>query len=30
VFTNGVENDDTLAPQSHGVGPYSEGWLIWR
>src|SRR5215471_2001068 len=27
VFTKRVENDNTLGPQSHGVGPYSEGWL---
>src|SRR5262249_6663283 len=27
VFTNRVENDNTLGPQSHGVGPCSEGWL---
>src|SRR5262249_12423737 len=27
VFTNRVENDHTLGPQSHGVGPWSEGWL---
>jgi hypothetical protein len=30
VFTNRVENDNTLAPPSHGVGPCSEGWLIGR
>ena len=27
LFTNRVENDNTLAPQSHDVGPCSEGWL---
>ena len=27
VLTNGVETDNTLGPQSHGVGPCSEGWL---
>jgi hypothetical protein len=27
VFTNRVENDNALGPQSHGVGPCSEGWL---
>src|SRR5262252_6128583 len=27
VCTNCVENDNTLGPQSHGVGPCSEGWL---
>src|SRR6266404_7934489 len=27
VFTNRVENDSTLGPQSHDVGPCSEGWL---
>src|SRR5262249_21914636 len=27
VCTNRVENDNTLGPQSHGVGPCSEGWL---
>ena len=26
-FTNRVESDNTLGPQSHGVGPCSEGWL---
>jgi hypothetical protein len=25
-----VENDNALGPQSHGVGPCSEGWLISR
>src|SRR5215468_5997764 len=30
VFTNRVENDNTLGPQSHGVGPCSEGWLTSR
>jgi hypothetical protein len=31
VFTNRVENDNALAPQSHGVGPCSEGWLkSWK
>ena len=30
VVTNGVENDNTLAPKSHGVGPCSEGWLKWE
>src|SRR4029453_8010846 len=31
VFTNRVENDNTLGPQSHRVGPCSEGWLIsWK
>src|SRR5215216_4172705 len=27
VFTNRVENDNTLGPQSHGVGPCSARWL---
>src|SRR5262249_12027104 len=27
VCTNRVENDNALGPQSHGVGPCSEGWL---
>src|SRR5215471_12729942 len=27
VCTNRVENDNTFGPQSHGVGPCSEGWL---
>src|SRR5688572_23580912 len=27
MFTNRVENDDALGPQSHRVGPSSEGWL---
>src|SRR5215471_11477098 len=27
VCTNRVENDNTLGPQSHGVGPCSEGGL---
>src|SRR5262249_40020654 len=30
VFTNRVENDNALAPQSQGVGPCSEGWLKSR
>src|SRR4029453_6180858 len=30
VCTNRVENDNTLGPQSHGVGPYSGGWLTSR
>ena len=30
VVTNRVENDNTLGPQSHGVGPCSEGWLTSR
>src|SRR5215472_10573712 len=31
VFTNRVENANAFGPQSHGVGPYSEGWLkSWR
>jgi len=30
VFTNRVENDHTLSPQSHGVGPCFEGWLTLR
>src|SRR5215468_3575393 len=31
VFTNRVENANALAPQSHGVGPCSEGWLkSWK
>src|SRR6266487_3005671 len=29
VFTNRVENDQALGPQSHSGGPCSEGWLIW-
>src|SRR5262249_20572667 len=27
VFTHRIDNDNTLGPQSHGVGPCSEGWL---
>src|SRR5215471_8686364 len=27
VFTNRVENDQALGPQSHSGGPCSEGWL---
>jgi hypothetical protein len=27
VFTNRVENEHAFGPQSHIVGPYSEGWL---
>src|SRR5262249_41307160 len=27
VLTNRVENANAFGPQSHGVGPYSEGWL---
>src|SRR5205823_3638166 len=27
VFTNRVENDNILGPQSHGVGPCSARWL---
>src|SRR5262245_57624642 len=27
VRTNRVENDNALGPQSHSVGPCSEGWL---
>ena len=27
MVTNRVENDNALGPQSHGVGPCSEGWL---
>jgi transposase-like protein len=27
LFTNRVENENTFGPQSHGVGPCSEGWL---
>jgi hypothetical protein len=27
VFSNRVENEKTFGPQSHVVGPYSEGWL---
>ena len=27
VFTKRVDNDNAFAPQSHGVGPCSEGWL---
>src|ERR1700746_27609 len=27
VFTNRLDNDNTFGPQSHGVGPCSEGWL---
>src|SRR5499427_5682991 len=30
VVTNRVENDNALGPQSHGVGPCSEGWLTSR
>src|SRR5262249_8618559 len=30
VFTNRVENDNTLGPHSHGVGPCSEGRLTSR
>ena len=31
VCTNRVDNDNTLGPQSHGVGPCSEGLLkSWR
>src|SRR4029450_11562241 len=30
MFTNRVENDNALGPQSHGVGPCSEGWLTSR
>ena len=31
MFTNRVENANTFGPQSHGVGPCSEGWLqSWR
>src|SRR5262249_23311931 len=30
VLTNRVENDNTLGPQSHGVGPCSGGWLTLR
>src|SRR5262245_47979373 len=30
VFTHRVENDNTLGPQSHGVGPCSEGRLTSR
>src|SRR5215470_14144029 len=31
VFTNRVENENAFGPQSHGVDPYSEGWLkSWR
>ena len=31
VFTNRVENENAFGPQSHGVGPCSEGWLkSWR
>src|SRR5262245_41463567 len=30
ILTNRVENDNALGPQSHGVGPYSEGWLTSR
>src|SRR6516162_5335672 len=30
VFTNRVENNNAFAPQSHGVGPCSEGWLTSR
>src|SRR6266702_5803161 len=29
VFTNLVENDQALGPQSHSGGPCSEGWLTW-
>src|SRR5215471_14576573 len=27
IFTHRVENANALGPQSHGVGPCSEGWL---
>jgi hypothetical protein len=27
IFTNRVENPNTLGPQSPIVGPYSDGWL---
>src|SRR2546423_14040110 len=27
VFTKRVENNNAFGPQSHGVGPCSEGWL---
>src|SRR5262249_34941287 len=27
MFTNRVENANAFGPQSHGVGPCSEGWL---
>jgi hypothetical protein len=27
MFTNRVENENAFGPQSHSVGPYSEGWL---
>src|SRR4029450_1906531 len=31
VFTNRVENANALGPQSHRVGPCSEGWLkSWK
>src|SRR5919108_5695575 len=30
VLTNRIKNDNTLGPQSHGVGPYSGGWLTSR
>src|SRR5262245_53347804 len=30
VVTNRVENDNALGPQSHGVGPCSDGWLTSR
>src|SRR5215472_13968329 len=30
VLTNRVENDNALGPQSHGVGPCSEGWLTLK
>src|SRR5215471_6828809 len=30
ILTHRVENDNALGPQSHGVGPYSEGWLTSR
>src|SRR5437773_9566176 len=31
MFTNRVENANTFGPQSHRVGPCSEGWLkSWR
>src|SRR5262245_63432008 len=30
ILTNRVENDNALGPQSHGVGPCSEGWLTSR
>src|SRR4029434_8394967 len=31
VLTNRVDHDNALGPQSHGVGPCSEGWLnSWK